>query len=66
MAESSRSTDSGPPARPPWVKVSMIAAAVIVVVVVVVALAGGEHGPARHLPGGDHPAGHTPSVEHSP
>lgn len=64
MAEPTRQPE--PPATPRWVKVSAIVAAVVVVVVVVVALiAGGEHGPARHLPGGND-RGHTPPVQHSP
>ena len=47
---------------PRWVKVSgIIAIAAIAVLVVVMALAGGDHGPGRHLPGG----GGAP-VEHTP
>lgn len=47
---------------PRWVKVSgIVAIVVIVVVVAAMALSGGDHGPGRHLPGGDDtPAGHTP------
>ncbi|MDQ4028204.1 MAG: hypothetical protein M3214_09175 [Actinomycetota bacterium] len=58
---------SKPPATPRWVKVSAIVAVVVVVLVVFVALAGGDHGPSRHLPGSDNPGGgHTPPVQHSP
>ena len=46
--------------RPVWVTVLAIAAALVIVVVVVMALSGGNHGPGRHLPGGDAPAEHTP------
>ena len=45
--------------RPRWVKVLGILAAVLVAVVLVMALAGGDHGPRRHLPGNDGPAEHT-------
>lgn len=46
---------------PRWVKVAVVVAIVITALVVgVMALAGGEHGPGQHLPGGgDGPAGHT-------
>jgi hypothetical protein len=46
------------------VKLFGIIAAVVVAAIVIVALAGGEHGPSRHTPGGDN-GGHTPSVQHS-
>jgi hypothetical protein len=58
--------DSGPPTTPRWVKVSGIIAAIVVVVIVILALAGGEHGPGRHLPAGVNPGGHTPPVQHGP
>ena len=58
-------TETKPPPRPRWVKVSGIIAAVVIVAVVILALKGG-HGPARHLPGGDNPGRHTPPVEHAP
>ncbi len=51
-----------PPPRPMWVKVSLVVVLLVVVVVVVKALAGGEHGPGRHLPGG---GDHSPPVEHN-
>ena len=49
-------------ATPRWVKVSgIVVIVVIVVAVAIMALAGGDHGPGRHLPGGeDAPAEHTP------
>lgn len=66
MGDPARQPEPKPPTTPRWVKVSAIVAAVVVVVVVVVALiAGGEHGPSRHLPGGDD-VPHTPPVQHSP
>ena len=55
-----------PPGRPKWVKVFVIVAVVVVALAVVIAvLTGGEHGPARHLPGGDDSSNHNP-VEHTP
>ena len=43
---------------PRWVKVSAIIAVVVVALVAVMLLAGGgEHGPGRHLGGGDGPSG---------
>ena len=66
MAEPPPTPELKRPPTPRWVKVSAIIAAVVVVVIVVVALvAGGEHGPGRHLPGDDNPRGHTPPVQHS-
>lgn len=53
-----------PPPRPTWVKVALVLALVVFAAIVVIAIAGGEHGPGRHLPGGG--VGHTPPVEHSP
>lgn len=39
-----------PPGVPRWVKVSaMVVAAVIILVIAVMLLAGGNHGPGRHL-----------------
>jgi hypothetical protein len=56
-----------PPSTPRWVKLfGIIAAVVVVVAIVVAALAGGEHGPSRHLPEGGNPGGHTPPVQRSP
>jgi hypothetical protein len=66
MADQPRTPESKPPATPRWVKVSGIIAIVVVVLLVVVALVGGDHGPSRHLPGGDNPGGHTPPAQHSP
>lgn len=66
MADPTSPPGSQPPPRPRWVKVSAIIAAVLIVgVVLVMALAGGDHGPGRHTPGGDD-AGHTPPVQHAP
>jgi hypothetical protein len=59
MADTPRDADSGqehdglPPRMPLWVKVFGLVLGVLVIAVVVVLLvAGGEHGPGRHLPGG--------------
>jgi hypothetical protein len=58
--------DRAPPGTPRWVKLFGIIAAVLVVAIVILALAGGDHGPSRHVPGGGNPGGHTPPVQHSP
>ena len=64
MSAPSPAPEESPPPRPGWVKVSLIVGAVVLgVVVLAMVLSGGEHGPGRHLPGGD---GHTPPVEHAP
>ena len=56
-----------PPPRPRWVKIAGIVAAVVILVVIAMALfGGGEHGPSRHLPGGDGQGGHTPPAQHGP
>ena len=65
MADPAGPSDAKPPPRPRWVTVSAIIAAVVLVVVVILALKDG-HGPGRHLPGGENPAGHTPPVQHAP
>jgi hypothetical protein len=44
------------PGTPRWVKVFAIIALIIVLLVVIVMVAGGNHGPSRHIPSGD--AGH--------
>lgn len=56
--------ESRPPARPKWVKVSLAAVLVLLAVVVVMAIAGGEHGPGRHLPGSGERR--TPPAEQTP
>ena len=43
--------------RPAWVKWLLIAALVVLPIVVVALLAGGEHGPGRHLSGLGAPTG---------
>jgi uncharacterized membrane protein len=54
------------PSTPRWVKVSGIIAVVVVVLIVVLVLAGGEHGPGRHAPGGWQPLRSHTLVQHSP
>lgn len=68
MADPSGSEPT-PPGLPPWVKVSGIIVVVLAGVGVILALIlGGDHGPGRHLPGGDppptieQPRNHTPPV----
>jgi hypothetical protein len=54
---------------PRWVKLSGIIGGVLVLLVVIMILVGGDHGPWRHMPGGDAPpsslTGRTPG-EHTP
>ena len=38
-----------PPPRPRWVKVLAVVAVLVTVVVIVMLLAGGNHGPGRHI-----------------
>lgn len=46
-----------PPRLPRWLKLSGIIAGVLVLAAVAVMfIAGGDHGPGRHTPGGDAPA----------
>ena len=52
MKEASREP-APPPDRPRWVKVLAAIAVLVLVAVAVMAIIGGEHGPGRHLPGGD-------------
>jgi hypothetical protein len=54
-----------PHTRPRWLMVSLIIAISLVLLGILVAiLAGGEHGPSRHLPGGDNAGAHVPPVQH--
>ena len=48
-------SDERPPGAPRWVKITIAVVAALVLIGVGLALAGGEHGPGRHL-GGDDPA----------
>ncbi|MBW3663924.1 MAG: hypothetical protein KY469_12555 [Actinobacteria bacterium] len=64
-----RAQDQDDHRMPTWVKVFLAASLIaVVLVVVLLALAGGDHGPGRHLPGGEAeietPAGHTPPFDH--
>lgn len=68
MSDTSPPTPDQPPARPRWVKVVALAAAVLVLAIVGIALAGGDHGPGRHLGGDDASPSHTapPGGGHTP
>jgi hypothetical protein len=58
---------SSPPGRPKWVRTfAIVAGVVIVILVAAMIISGGEHGPGRHLPGGNNPEGHTAPAQHSP
>ncbi len=46
------------PGTPRWVKVSGIVVLALILLFAIVLLAGGNHGPGRHLPSGD-AGGHT-------
>ncbi len=50
------------PGAPRWVKVFGIIAAVVVLVILMLLLTGGDHGPGRHLNGGQE---RPPGVEHT-
>ncbi|HYG56690.1 MAG TPA: hypothetical protein VD902_01290 [Symbiobacteriaceae bacterium] len=53
-----RTTEDRPPAIPRWVKVSgSIIGLLVLLVVGVMIFDGGNHGPGRHLPGGQTPPG---------
>jgi hypothetical protein len=45
---------SAPPPTPRWVKVFGIILVVVVLLVGIALLAGGEHGPGRHMPRVEH------------
>jgi hypothetical protein len=51
-----------PPGAPRWVKVFGIVAAVVVLLFLILLLTGGDHGPGRHLKGGQE---RPPGVEHT-
>ena len=66
MADRPSPPETGPPGAPRWVKVfAIVAVAVVVLILAVALLSGGEHGPGRHLPGGDTSRNHTPPVQHT-
>lgn len=71
MDHPSSEVEAKPPPRPTWVKVLLLGIVAVVVALVIAKLVfGGDHGPGRHLPGGDSgqegsaSEGHTPPVEH--
>lgn len=49
-------TEDQPPSTPRWVKVFGIISVVLVLLFGIIKLAGGDHGPGRHLPSGSAPA----------
>lgn len=49
------STEDQPPSTPRWVKVFGIIGVVLALLFGIIKLAGGDHGPARHLPSGSAP-----------
>ena len=51
-----------PPGTPRWVKAFGVIAVVVLVLFVILLLTGSDHGPGRHLDGGEGP---PPGVEHS-
>ena len=52
------------PGTPRWVKVFGIIALVLALLVGIMLLAGGEHGPGRHIPPASVTEDHTPPIEH--
>lgn len=50
-----RPTEERPPSTPQWVKVFGIIGIVLVLLFVIMMLAGGNHGPGRHMPTGSAP-----------
>ncbi len=66
MADQNPPPDLKPPPRPPWVKVSlMVVVGAVALLIIAMALSGGEHGPGRHMPGGDK-GGHGTPERHAP
>ncbi len=55
MTDPPRHPGSKPHTTPRWVMVFGIIGIVVVLLFVVLHLAGGPHGPGRHMPGGDAP-----------
>ena len=51
-AATDASRAAGPTGMPRWVKVFVLMAAVVLVIVVIKLLAGGGHGPSRHMSAG--------------
>ncbi|MCM3444163.1 hypothetical protein AB3Z07_26955 (plasmid) [Metabacillus halosaccharovorans] len=52
-------TKDRPPSTPRWVKISgIIAIIIILLVVILMFIGGGNHGPGRHLPGGEQTQNH--------
>lgn len=69
MADPTRRPDiDAPPKVPRWLKISAIVVGILVLVFLVLQLTGvgGQHGPGRHLPGGDHPPASVSGVHTAP
>ncbi len=65
MSESADTTRDTPPRTPRWVKVFGAVAAVVILLFLVLLLTGNDHGPGRHLDGGQgRPAGSEHRVQH--
>jgi hypothetical protein len=69
MADAPRRTDpDAPPKVPRWLKISGVVVGVLVLLFVILQLTGvgGQHGPGRHLPGGDTPPASVTGVHTAP
>jgi hypothetical protein len=69
MSQTQVGSDREPTSIPRWVKIFGIIALALVLLVGAIMLAGGEHGPGRHVPSANvtessDPFGHVPPVEH--
>jgi hypothetical protein len=54
MARQSTQSDQGtPPATPRWVKVVGAVVVLLILLVIIALVAGGEHGPGRHVSSGE-------------
>lgn len=59
MADPTPPTNSAaPPKMPLWVKVFGIVLIVLALLIGIVVISGGEHGPGRHIPSGEHSTQH--------
>lgn len=60
-SEATGADHPSPPGAPRWAKVFGIIAAIVLAVFLVLLLTGNNHGPGRHVDGGEDPA---PAVDH--